>query len=257
MGKHMKFLVIIQARCGATRLPNKVLKTIQDKTCLELMLNRVSRSKMIDEIIVATTINKEDIKIANLITSLGYRVFVGSSGDVLDRYYQCAKLIKPEYVIRLTADCPLFDYRVLDEAIGELKSDTDYLTELSETFPDGQDIEIMKFSVLKDAWENADMASEREHVTLYIRNHKEKYKIQDFVCKIGNLNKERWTLDEPKDFELISNVYNYFLPNMDFTMEDVYNYLQLHPNIHSINNMINRNEGLAKSIFEDKKVEKG
>ena len=253
----MKFLVIIQARCGATRLPDKVLKMIQDKTCLERMLNRVSRSKNIDEIIVATTINKEDIKIVNLVTSLGYRVFVGSSGDVLDRYYQCAKLIKPEYVIRLTADCPLFDYRVLDEAISELKPDTDYLTELSETFPDGQDIEIMKYSVLEEAWENADMMSEREHVTLYIRNHKNQFKIQDFECKVGNLNKERWTLDEPKDFELISNVYNYFLPNDDFTMKEVYDYLQSNPEVHSINNMINRNEGLTKSILEDIKIEKG
>lgn len=253
----MKFLVIIQARCGATRLPDKVLKMIQDKTCLERMLNRVSRSKNIDEIIVATTINKEDIKIVNLVTSLGYRVFVGSSEDVLDRYYQCAKLIKPEYVIRLTADCPLFDYRVLDEAISKLKPDTDYLTELSETFPDGQDIEIMKYSVLEEAWKNADMMSEREHVTLYIRNHKDQFKIQDFECKVGNLNKERWTLDEPKDFELISNVYNYFLPNDDFTMKEVYDYLQSHPEVHSINNMINRNEGLTKSILEDIKIEKG
>lgn len=253
----MRFLVIIQARCGATRLPNKVLKTIQGKTCIELMLNRVSKSKMIDEIIVATTINKEDTKIVNLVTSLGYRVFVGSSMDVLDRYYQCAKLIEPEYVIRLTADCPLFDYRVLDEAISELKSETDYLTGFSETFPDGQDIEIMKYSVLEEAWKNADMMSEREHVTLYIRNHKEKFKIQDFVCKIGNLNKERWTLDEPKDFELITNIYNHFLPNNDFTMKEVYDYLQSHPEVHSINNMINRNEGLAKSILSDKKIEKG
>ena len=250
----MKFLVIIQARCGATRLPNKVLKTIQDKTCLELMLSRVSKSKMIDEIIVATTINKEDVKIANLVTSLGYRVFVGSSGDVLDRYYQCAKLIKPEYVIRLTADCPLFDYRVLDEAINELKPETDYLSELSETFPDGQDIEIMKYSVLEEAWENADMMSEREHVTLYIRNHKEKYNLQDFVCKIGNLHDERWTLDEQNDFELITKVYEHFLPNMDFAMKEVYEYLQLNPDIRMLNNSIERNEGLKKSLVNDKIV---
>lgn len=247
----MKFLVIIQARCGATRLPDKVLKMIQGKTCLERMLNRVSRAKNIDEIIVATTVNKEDIKIVNLVTSLGYRVFVGSSGDVLDRYYQCAKLIEPEYVIRLTADCPLFDYRVLDEAISELKPDTDYLTELSETFPDGQDIEIIRFPVLKEAWEKANLASEREHVTLYIRNHKDNYKLQDFVCKIGNLHDERWTLDEPRDFEIISKVYNHFLPNTDFSMKDIYEFLQLNPDIRLINNSIERNEGLKRSLLND------
>ena len=251
----MKFLVIIQARCGATRLPNKVLKEINGKTCLELMLNRVSKSKLIDEIIVATTINKEDIQVANLVTKLGYRVFVGSSGDVLDRYYQCAKLIKPEYVIRLTADCPLFDYRVLDEAISELKPDTDYLTEYSETFPDGQDIEIMKFNVLEEAWKNANMMSEREHVTLYIRNNKDKYKIQDFVCKIGNLHDERWTLDEPRDFEMITKVYEHFMPKVDFTMKEVYDYLQENQEIRAINNSITRNEGLAKSLKNDKVIE--
>lgn len=218
------------------------------------MLNRVSKSRFIDEVIVATTINKEDVQIANLVSSLGYRIFVGSSSDVLDRYYQCAKLIEPEYIIRLTADCPLFDYRVLDEAISELKTDTDYLSELSETFPDGQDIEIMKFSVLKEAWERANLASEREHVTLYIRNHKDNYKLQDFVCKIGNLHDERWTLDEPRDFEMISKVYNHFLPKTDFSMKDIYEFLQLNQDIRLINNSIERNEGLKKSLANDKKV---
>ena len=116
----MKYLVIIQARCGSTRLPSKVLKNVEGKTVLEQMLNRVSRSTKVDEIMVATTINPEDLPIVNLVSGLGYRVFAGDSGDVLDRYYQAAKLIRPEYVIRLTADCPLFDWRLLDEAIDEL-----------------------------------------------------------------------------------------------------------------------------------------
>lgn len=113
----VKFLVIIQARCDSTRLPSKVLKDIEGKTSIEHMLERVSYSKEIDEVMVATTINREDIPIVNLVSGLGFRVFAGSSDDVLDRYYQAAKLIQPEYVIRLTADCPLFDWHVLDEAI--------------------------------------------------------------------------------------------------------------------------------------------
>lgn len=253
----MKFLVIIQARNGSSRLPGKVLKKIQGKTCLELMLERVSKSKKIDEIIVATTINSEDVAIVNLVSNLGYRIFVGSSDDVLDRYYQCAKLIKPEYVIRLTSDCPLFDWRVLDNAISELKPDTDDLRMLSETFPDGQDLEIIKYDLLKYVWENANLMSEREHVTLYIKNHINEFKVQDFKCKLGNLNSERWTLDEAADFDMINKVYDYFLPNMDFSMEDVFTFLNANPNIRSINNNIVRNEGLLKSLRNDKIVTQG
>ena len=138
----MKFLVIIQARCGSSRLPAKVLKDIEGKTALEQMLGRVSRSKNIDEIMVATTINREDLAIVKLVSGLGYRVFVGSSDDVLDRYYQAARLVQPEYVVRLTSDCPLFDWRLLDEAIDELDPESDDLCSYTETFPDGEDLEI-------------------------------------------------------------------------------------------------------------------
>ena len=253
----MKFLVIIQARNGSSRLPGKVLKKIKGKTCLELMLERVSKSKLINEVIVATTINSEDVPIVNLVSKLGYRVFIGSSEDVLDRYYQCAKLIKPEYVIRLTSDCPLFDWRVLDDAISELKPETEDLRMLSETFPDGQDLEIIKYDSLKYIWENAKLMSEREHVTLYVKNHIDEFKVQDFKCKLGDLNNERWTLDEPADFEMISNVYNYFLPNMEFSMEDIYKFLNEHLEIKNINSKIIRNEGLLKSLKNDKIVSEG
>ena len=251
----MKFLVIIQARCGSTRLPAKVLKDIEGKTALERMLDRVSRSEKIDEVMIATTINREDIPIVQLVSSLGYRVFAGSSGDVLDRYYQAARLLKPEYVIRLTADCPLFDWRLLDEAIGELKDESDDLCSYTETFPDGEDLEIVRFSALEEMWKNAHLASEREHVTLYVKNHPEIYKLQNYECKLGNLNAERWTLDEPKDLEMIRAVYKHFSPRTDFSMEEIYEFLQAHPEIRELNQSYIRNEGLLKSLKEDKVVD--
>lgn len=250
----MKYLVIIQARCGSSRLPGKVLKDISGKTALERMLDRVSRSEKIDEIIVATTLNKEDVPIVNLVSGLGYRVFAGSSEDVLDRYYQVAKLVKPEYVIRLTADCPLFDWRVLDDAIDVLCHETDDLAMLSETFPDGQDLEIMRFSALEQVWKEARLASEREHVTLYLKNHKEKFVLQDFLCKLGNLNSERWTLDETEDLEMIREVYTYFSPRTDFSMEEIHEFLTNHPEIRAINQGFIRNEGLLISLANDKIV---
>ena len=139
-GSKLKYLVLIQARVGSSRLPNKVLKDICGKPDLQWVVERVIRSKKIDEVMVITSIEKENLPLIQLCTQLGIRVFVGSEDDVLDRYYQAAKLIKPEYVIRVTADCPLFDWNYLDMAIEQLDEDTDYMGQFGDTFPDGLDI---------------------------------------------------------------------------------------------------------------------
>ena len=249
----MKYLVLIQARCGSSRLPNKVLKKIAGKTDLQWVLERVRRSKKIDEVMVITSIEKNNLPLIKLCTELDTRVFVGSEDDVLDRYYQAARLLSPEYVIRITADCPLFDWNYLDLAIEQLKPETDYLAEMTESFPDGLDIEIMKFSVLQEAWQKAQMASEREHVTLYIRNHAEEYQIQNFECPIRGIGNKRWTLDEPADLELIEKIYEHFRggDKEDFVTADILQFLQENPQLENINSMIGRNEGLQKSLNED------
>lgn len=252
----MKYLAIIQARCGSSRLPGKVLKDICGKPAIERMLTRISKSRLVDEFLVATTILHEDIPIVNTVSNLGYRVFVGSSDDVLDRYYQAARLLKPEYIIRLTADCPLLDWRVIDHAIESMECDADDLYMLTETFPDGQDVEILRYSVLEEAWEKANLASEREHVTLYVKNHPEIYKLQDFLCPLGNLKQERWTLDEAEDLALIQKVYEYFLPNDDFTMEEIYNFLKDNKDVWNLNRKYIRNEGLQISLRNDHEVKR-
>ena len=254
----MRHLAIIQARCGSTRLPNKVLQDVCGLSAIERMLNRVSRSKLVDEFIVATTINKEDTEIVKTVSNLGYRVFVGSSSDVLDRYYQAAKLIKPEYVIRLTADCPLLDWRLIDKAINSMKPESDDLYMLTETYPDGEDIEIVRFEALERAWKSARLASEREHVTIYIKNHPDLFKLQDFVYEGDNMNAERWTLDEAEDLELIRAVYKHFAPNDDFTIEEIFEYLhgtEEGKKTWELNRAYARNEGLAKSLREDHVVD--
>ena len=250
----MKYLAVIQARCGSTRLPEKVLKDIDGKPALLRMLERVSESKYIDEIVVATTINKEDLKIVQLASENNYRVFVGSANDVLDRYYQASRLFQPEYVIRLTADCPLLDWRVIDSAIESMDETSDDLSMLTETFPDGQDVEIVRFASLETAWKEAKLSSEREHVTLYIKNHPEKFCLQDYKNTLGNMIAERWTLDEPEDLEVIRSVYRHFSPNVDFSLKDIYDYLQSHPEIRDINQGFVRNEGLQISLANDKIV---
>lgn len=251
----MKNLVLIQARMGSSRLPSKVMKDILGKPDIQWVLERVSRSQKAEELILITSIDKNNIPLIKFVTGLGYRVFVGSEEDVLDRYYQAAKLIEPEYIVRITADCPLFDWNYLDQALNIIEKDDsiDYLGELTHTFPDGLDIEIMKYSALKDAWRKANLLSEREHVTQYIRKHPEQYILKDFVCDIQGIGNLRWTLDEEADYNLIKRIYGYFSAKgkEDFVTRDILEYLKEHPDVMDINSHIGRNEGLAMSIAND------
>ncbi len=254
----MKYLVLIQARCGSTRLPNKVLSDIAGTSDIQWVIKRVSKSKKVDEVMLLTSIEKENIPLIRLCTEIGIRVFVGSEEDVLDRYYQAAKLLEPEYIIRVTGDCPLFDWRFLDNAIEEMNSETDYLWMGENAFPDGLDFEIMRFEALKKSWKEARLQSEREHVTVYIRNHPELFKIQVYDFPIKGVGHYRWTLDEERDYELITSVYEHFISrgNTEFVTEDIIDFLENHPEIEAINSAIGRNEGLAKSIINDKVLDK-
>lgn len=252
----MKYLALIQARCGSSRLPNKVLKDLSGKTDLQWVIERVRRSTLIDEVMVVTSIEKNNLPLVRLCAELNTRVFIGAEEDVLDRYYQASKLLHPEYIVRITADCPLFDWRYLDMAIEQLESDTDYMAELTESFPDGLDIEIIRFSVLREAWKEARLSSEREHVTQYIRKHPERYRIQNLECPILGIGNRRWTLDEDEDYVLISNIYKHFVDvnKEDFVTEDVLAYLNANPELEKINAKYTRNEGLTKSLANDRVV---
>lgn len=250
----MKYLVMIQARCGSTRLPNKVLKDLCGKPALERMIDRVRRSKKVDEVMVVTSIEKNNLPILKLCSEIDVRVGIGSENDVLDRFYQTAKLLRPEYVIRLTADCPCFDAELLDLAIEGLDEDTDYCGMTSESFADGLDLEIMKFTALERAWREANHAFEREHVTQYIVRHPEIFKLQNFESPIGYFGNHRWTVDEPEDFELVSKIYEHFMgtdTKENFNYKEILSFLNDHPEIVAINKMFTRNEGLEKSIRED------
>ncbi len=252
----MKYLAVIQARCGSTRLPNKVLKDLCGKPALQRMIERVQKSRFIDEVVVATSIEKNNLPILRLCSELGVRVGVGSENDVLDRFYQIAKLLNPDYVIRLTADCPCFDAELLDIAIQGMDLETDYCAMMSESFADGLDLEIMKFAVLQQAWKESVHSYEREHVTQYIIRHPEIFRLQNFESPVGYFGNYRWTVDEPEDFEVVSIIYNHFLKigKEDFGYKEILEYLSLHPEVSEKNKKFQRNEGLQKSINEDRIV---
>ncbi len=252
----MNTVAIIQARISSTRLPGKVLKKIEGKTILEHVINRVRAAKNLDEVIVATTVKKEDLEIVKLCANLGISIFCGSEDDVLDRYYQTARLLKANHIVRITADCPLIDPQVIDKVI-ELyfQKKADYASNtMIETFPDGLDTEVFSFKTLKIAWKNAKLFSEREHVTPYIRNNPNIFKIVNFKSNINSKNK-RWTLDEPEDLEFIKIIYkNLYYEDSLFGMEKILDFLKKNPKVEKINKYIIRNEGYLKSLKKDKTV---
>lgn len=253
-----KTIAIIQARMGSTRLPNKVLLPLGDCTVLEQVVRRVKKSKRIDEVIVATTTSVQDDEIVALCSEKEIICYRGSENDVLDRYYQCAKIFEPENVIRITADCPLMDAEVIDSVIQKhLENNNDYTSNtLVPTFPDGEDVEIMKFSILEDAWKNAVLASQREHVTQYII-HNEKYK-KGNVAFSSNLEKMRWTLDTEADYKFISQIYDaLYAQKPMFGVAEVLELLEQRPELMEINHDQERNEGLKKSLEEDYIVNRG
>ena len=166
-------ILVTQARLGSTRLPGKVLKEVDEKTLLQIHLERLKKCKSISEIIVATTVNSEDEIIYNNALEWGFTAFRGSELNVLDRFYQSLKNKKPDWVVRVTSDCPLLDPELVDAVVNFAKNHSyDYVSNVMvEHFPDGQDVEVFKFSALKKAWGTAKLKSELEHVTTYIRNN--------------------------------------------------------------------------------------
>ncbi len=253
----MRYAAMIQARYGSSRLPGKILMDLCGKPVLQRVIERVQKSKYMDEVIVVTSIDRQNLPVLKLCADLGIRVFTGSENDVLDRYYQMAKLIRPDYVVRITADCPCFDWTLLDQAVESMSPETDYLSDFGETLPDGLDLEIMKFTALKFAWQEARLSSEREHVTQYIRKNPEQFCHRNFSSPIEGIGHLRWTLDEKEDYTLISKIYQYFLAKGQehFLTKDILDFLEKNPELRQINKKYARNEGLAKSLSEDKIVE--
>lgn len=247
-------ICIIQARFSAKRLPGKVLLGLEGKTVLERVVERVRKSRLIDEVIVATSINYKDLRIVRLCSAKGIRVYCGSEEDVLDRYFQAARLLEARHIVRVTADCPLIDPALIDKVIRlHLKKGSDYTSNtLKEAFPDGEDVEVFKFSALKRAWERARLLSEREHVTAYIKKRQKIFKLVNLSCG-NNLSSKRWTLDEKADYKFIRLVYKkLYRKNRLFGMNEILRLLERHPEYEKINKGIIRNEGYLKSLRDDK-----
>ncbi len=250
----MKNVAILQARCSSTRLPGKVLKELHGMPMLWHQVRRLKKSTLIDRLIIATSVEKSDDALDDFCKSNGFEIFRGSLDDVLDRFYDCTKDIDCENIVRLTADCPLADYQVIDNVIkSHIETGADYTSNcLVPTFPDGLDVEVIKKSVLKVAWEEAKLLLERAHVTPYIYNNKNKFNLNVFKNGI-DLSDMRWTVDEPADFDFVGKIYDaLYEVNEYFQMNDVLDYLSKNQNLLKINNKFRRNEAFSKSLEKDK-----
>lgn len=249
-----KTILITQARSGSTRFPGKILKEINFESLLEIHLKRLNKCKNISKIIVATTNKPEDKVIYDFSIDRGFNSFRGSESDVLDRFYQAVRTEKPHWIVRVTSDCPLIDPILVDKLIKfAQKNNIDYCSNtLVENYPDGQDVEVFKFSSLEFAWKNANLHSEREHVTPYIRNNSDfkggsMFKALNYPSAL-NYSDIRMTVDESRDFDLIKVLINDLGTNK--TWLEYTNYI-IKNDLGKINNSIIRNEGLLKSIKND------
>lgn len=239
----MKVVCVVQARVGSTRLPGKVLKKICDKTVLEHDIDRLRRIKNIDEIVIATTTLDKDNAIVSECERLGVKCFRGSEEDVLSRYYYAAKESNADVVVRITSDCPLIDPEISENIIRFYLNSMgkyDYVSNtLDRTYPRGLDTEVFSFSSLEKSFKEATSQRDREHVTPYIWDNNEIFKLTQYKNS-KDYSYLRWTLDTDEDFKLIDKIYNLLYPNMNskFKFENILNLYSEHPKLYDINREI-------------------
>jgi spore coat polysaccharide biosynthesis protein SpsF len=227
---------------GSTRLPGKILKKVLNKSLLEYQIERVRRAKSIDQIVIATTTKEADDQIVEEANRLSLSFYRGQEENVLDRYYHTAKEYEADIVVRLTSDCPVIDPFIIDKVIDVLlknRSNYDYVSNtLERTYPRGMDTEVFTYQSLREAYKNADNQIYKEHVTTYIYNHPQHFRLGRVINHEDNSH-YRWTVDTPEDFELIKKIIEELYPqNPHFSIDDILDLLAVHPDWNKINSFI-------------------
>lgn len=235
-----RVVIILQARMGATRLPEKPLIKVMGRPLLSYQLERLRRVKLADEVVVATTTDPKDNPIADFCRENHTACFRGSEEDVLDRYYQAAKHFHADYVVRVTGDCPLIDPKIVDQVIQcylDHLPKYDYISnsQKDRTDPRGLDTEIFSFDMLERAVREAKLPSEREHVTVYFYTHPELFSLYH-VRQSQDISHHRWTVDTAEDLDLITKILTALYPvKPDFDTQDILKILDKHPDWVKIN----------------------
>ena len=235
-------LTVVQARMGSSRLPGKVLLPLAGQPLLVRMMERVQRSRLVGTVVVATTTEAADDAVAACCTAHGLGCFRGDALDLLDRHYQAARQYRADVVLKIPSDCPLIDPAVIDQVLGVyLKNPNqyDFVSNLHPaTFPDGNDVEIMRFEALKTAWYEAQRPLEREHTTPYFWENPDRFRLANVGWATGQdfSMSHRWTIDYPEDYEFIKAVYEALHPSKPaFGLDDILSLLEKRPDIAQLN----------------------
>jgi spore coat polysaccharide biosynthesis protein SpsF len=252
----MSILAITQARIGSTRFPEKILKTVQGQSLLWIHLSRILKSQKITQLKVASTNENGVDRIISIAKTLGVSTFQGSTENVLERFYGAAQPEEPDWIVRLTSDCPLIDANVIDEVIDfAINGDLDYASNtLKSTYPDGLDVEVFKYSALEMAYRNAKLKSECEHVTPYIWKNSTYFGGTLFksgvVLNDTDYSRYRITVDTEDDLEVIKALVEQI--GIDGDWDEYISILEKRSEVFSMNRRHKRNEGYQKSLDGEK-----
>ncbi|MFM7850888.1 MAG: cytidylyltransferase domain-containing protein [Flammeovirgaceae bacterium] len=233
-------VTIVQARVSSTRLPGKAMLPLCGEPLLLRMIERVKMAKLVGNVVVATTTSAEDNAIVALCEKNSIEVYRGSKSDLLNRHYQVANKYKATAVVKIPSDCPLIDPTIIDNVIQfYLNNKFDYVSNLHPaTYPDGNDVEIMSFDALEQAWENAIAPMELEHTTPYLWERPEHFSIGNvkWQTNLDYSMSHRFTIDYPEDYEFIKQIYENLYPNKpQFSLQDILNLLDANPMMMEIN----------------------
>ena len=227
------------------------MEIIDQETILHYVIKQVKFCKMIDRIIVATTTLPEDDKICDVCSNLSIECFRGNEENVLDRYYKCAKKFSVSNIVRIPADKPLIDPKIVDNIVEVFDSGMyDYVTNfLPSTVPQGTEVEIISFEAIEKAWKNAVLPSDKEHVTKYVYTHEKEFEIFN-VKNEKDFSEFRWAVDEVEDLKLIKEIVKRIKKRPIHT-EDIIKILEKEPQLKKINESVSNNIGYLKSLKND------
>ena len=235
----MTVTAIIQARMGSTRLPGKILKEVNGNPLLLHQINRLKHSKLIDQLVIATTTEKQDNIIEEFCKKHSVSFYRGSENDVLARYYEASEKFGGDVIVRLTSDCPNIDSVVVDATIQNYLENTDGYDYVSNTiersYPRGLDTEVFSKKTLNAAYQKATLSRDREHVTSYIYTHPEQFHIGSYKGNV-NYSEYRWTVDTKEDYQLVRNILENFNGREEaFSLEEAILLMKENPQWFDIN----------------------
>lgn len=233
-------VAIIEARMSSSRLPGKILKPLAGKPSLERMVERIRRSKLVDDIVVATTVNPLDDAVERWAKGADVKIFRGSEEDVLLRVLETAKAARADVIVELCGDCPLIDPGIIDEVLNHyLETCVDYASNssLGRSYPLGFEVKIFSTAALEEVNRTVSDAAVHEHVSLYFYEHPERYKLANLTAPPELRAPElRISVDTAEDFEVVESVYRALYPKKpDFSARDVVQFLKSHPEVAARN----------------------